>query len=55
MEKGGSMSGLSLVDYDQAGLKRIGFISWAIVKFDWDNSLGGGLVWQDETDMAGYR
>ena len=55
MEKGGSTPGLSLVDFDQAGLKRVGFVSWAIVKFDWDNGLGGGLVWQDETDKSGYR
>jgi hypothetical protein len=55
MEKGGSMPGLSLVEFDKTGLERVGFVSWAIVKFDWDSGLGGGLVWKDETDMSGYR
>lgn len=40
--------GLSLVEYDEGGPERVGFVSWAIVKFDWDNGLGGGLVWEGD-------
>jgi hypothetical protein len=42
------VSGLTLVDIDTEGLKTIGYATWAIVKFDWDNGLGGGLTWRDE-------
>jgi len=45
--------GLRLVEIDSEGLASVGFVRWAIVKFDWDK--GGGLVWEDETDVSGYR
>jgi hypothetical protein len=47
--------GLKLVEIDSEGPHSVGFVRWAIVKFDWDNGLGGGLVWEDETDMSEYR
>ena len=47
--------GLRLVEIDSEGPASVGIVRWAIVKFDWDNGLNGGLVWQDETDMPGYR
>ena len=45
------ISGISLVEYDVEGSDRVGFVSWAIVKFDWDNGLEGGLVWQGDTGV----
>jgi hypothetical protein len=47
--------GLKLVEIDSEGPDSVGFVRWAIVKFDWDNRLGGGLVWEDKTDISETR
>jgi hypothetical protein len=43
--------GLSLVEIDAEGPSRIGFASWAIVKFDWNAGLGE-LIWKQEIESA---
>jgi hypothetical protein len=45
--------GLRLVEIDSEGPVSVGFVRWAIVKFDWGKD--EGLVWEDETDVSGYR
>jgi hypothetical protein len=41
-------NGITLVEYDEAGAKRTGFVSWAIVKFEWKKFQLDGLVWESD-------
>jgi hypothetical protein len=47
--------GLQLVDIDSEGPSSVGFVRWAIVKFDWENGLISGLVWEDENNLSRPR
>jgi hypothetical protein len=38
--------GLTLVDFDKEGLKKFGFVSWAIIKFDWNADIGNEILWR---------
>ena len=40
--------GITLAEYDEVGAKRTGFVSWAIVKFDWNKIQLNGLVWEND-------
>jgi len=51
LKKDGKIQGLDLIEFDQKGLTNIGFVSWAIVKFDWAK-LGGGLIWKDDPSVG---
>lgn len=39
---------LRLIDYDKMGERNTGAASWAIIEFDWNGSLGGGLYWEGD-------
>jgi hypothetical protein len=47
--------GLQLVDIDSEGPSSVGFVRWAIVKFDWENGRSSGLVWEDENNLSRPR
>jgi hypothetical protein len=40
------LKGLKLVDFDKEGPKKTGFVSWAIVKFDWNSDVGNEIHWK---------
>jgi len=43
------------VDIDSEGPASVGFVRWAIVKFNWGSGLSSGLVWKDENHFSGPR
>lgn len=43
--------GLRLIEMDTEGLTDVGFVRWAIVKFDWDRN-SSGLIWKGDSDVS---
>jgi hypothetical protein len=44
LARDGTLKGISLVEYDRAGLKETGTDHWAILKLDWDKAPGGTVL-----------